>query len=128
MRCRIIDRLEQPLPYCRAIGITPRTLEVWDDMGIAMAMIDAGLWIEGFRSIIHGHPPNDFSMDFSGLPYAELGLPRPTTSCPVDRACWICAGRRSFASACGLPNIIDPAASSLPAMRRISIRRQADKA
>ena len=33
--CRIIDRLPTPLPYCRAIGITPRTLEVWDDMGIA---------------------------------------------------------------------------------------------
>ncbi len=24
--CRIIDRLVQPLPYCRAIGVTPRTL------------------------------------------------------------------------------------------------------
>ena len=22
-RCRIIDRLAQPLPYCRAIGVTP---------------------------------------------------------------------------------------------------------
>ena len=27
----------QPLPYCRAIGITPRTLEVWEDMGITCA-------------------------------------------------------------------------------------------
>ena len=33
--CRIIDRLAEPLPYCRAIGVTPRTLEVWDDMGVA---------------------------------------------------------------------------------------------
>ena len=53
-RCRIIDRLPAPLPYCRAIGVTPRTLEVWDDMGLARDMIDAGLWIEGLRSIIHG--------------------------------------------------------------------------
>lgn len=30
-RCRIIDRLAERLPYCRAIGVTPRTLEVWDD-------------------------------------------------------------------------------------------------
>jgi 2-polyprenyl-6-methoxyphenol hydroxylase-like FAD-dependent oxidoreductase len=28
IRPRIIDRLKQPLPYCRAIGVTPRTLEV----------------------------------------------------------------------------------------------------
>ena len=27
-RCRIIDRLPEPLPYCRAIGVTPRTIEV----------------------------------------------------------------------------------------------------
>ena len=32
VRCRIIDHLVTPLPYCRAIGVTPRTLEVWDDM------------------------------------------------------------------------------------------------
>ena len=46
VRCRIVDRLEKSSPYCRAIGVTPRTLEVWDDMGIAREMIDAGLWIE----------------------------------------------------------------------------------
>jgi 2-polyprenyl-6-methoxyphenol hydroxylase-like FAD-dependent oxidoreductase len=38
--CRVIDRLHEPLPYCRAIGVTPRTIEVWDDMGIARKMID----------------------------------------------------------------------------------------
>ena len=27
VRCRIVDRLPQPLAYCRAIGVTPRTLE-----------------------------------------------------------------------------------------------------
>ena len=51
VRCRIVDRLAEPLPYCRAIGVTPRTLEVWDDMGIAREMIDAGIWIEGLRSM-----------------------------------------------------------------------------
>ncbi len=28
VRCRIVDRLEKPSPFCRAIGVTPRTLEV----------------------------------------------------------------------------------------------------
>jgi 2-polyprenyl-6-methoxyphenol hydroxylase-like FAD-dependent oxidoreductase len=78
-RCRIIDRLAKPLPYCRAIGVTPRTLEVWDDMGIAREMIDAGLWIEGVRSIIHGRPPNDAIQDYSDLPYSTLGLPQYET-------------------------------------------------
>jgi 2-polyprenyl-6-methoxyphenol hydroxylase-like FAD-dependent oxidoreductase len=51
--CRIIDQLATLLPYCRAIGITPRTLEVWEDMGIATPMIDAGLWIDRTRRYIN---------------------------------------------------------------------------
>ena len=79
VRCRIVDRLATPSPYCRAIGVTPRTLEVWDDMGIARDMIDAGLWIEGLRSITQGHPPGDAVHDLSDLPYAQLGLPQYET-------------------------------------------------
>jgi 2-polyprenyl-6-methoxyphenol hydroxylase-like FAD-dependent oxidoreductase len=52
VRCRIIDKLAEPSPYCRAIGVTPRTLEIWDDIGIAREMIDAGIWITGLRSVI----------------------------------------------------------------------------
>jgi 2-polyprenyl-6-methoxyphenol hydroxylase-like FAD-dependent oxidoreductase len=78
-RCRIVDKLPSPLPYCRAIGVTPRTLELWDDMGIARDMIDAGLWLVGQRSIIHGHPPNDAHLDLADLPYGQLGLPQYET-------------------------------------------------
>jgi 2-polyprenyl-6-methoxyphenol hydroxylase-like FAD-dependent oxidoreductase len=79
VRCRIVDRLAQPLPYCRAIGVTPRTLEVWEDMGVAREMIDAGLWLEGGRSIINGRPPSDAREDFPDLPYGMLGLPQYET-------------------------------------------------
>jgi 2-polyprenyl-6-methoxyphenol hydroxylase-like FAD-dependent oxidoreductase len=78
-RCRIIDKQPQPSPYCRAIGVTPRTLEVWDDMGIARTMIDAGVWIRGLRSIVHPHAPKDELLEFSDLPYSELGLPQYET-------------------------------------------------
>jgi len=78
-RCRIIDRLAAPSGYCKAIGVTPRTLEVWDDMGIARPMIDAGLWIEGLRMIIPGKPVRDTIPDLSDLPYGNLGLPQYET-------------------------------------------------
>ena len=78
-RCRIIDKLPQLSPYCRAIGVTPRTLEVWDDMGIARTMIDAGIWIKGLRSIVHPHAPKDELLEFDDLPYSELGLPQYET-------------------------------------------------
>jgi 2-polyprenyl-6-methoxyphenol hydroxylase-like FAD-dependent oxidoreductase len=78
--CRIIDKLAAPLQYCRAIGVTQRTLEVWDDMGIVNSMIDAGLWLRGQRSILNGGPPRDTSVDLSDLPYgAHLGIPQPET-------------------------------------------------
>ncbi len=78
-RCRIIDRLPRPSPYCRAIGVTPRTLEVWEDMGIAREMIEAGLWLEGLRSIVHGHPSVDSHTSLPDLPYAQLGVPQYET-------------------------------------------------
>ncbi len=79
VRCRIIDRLPQPSPYCRAIGVTPRTLEVWEDMGVVREMIDAGLWLDGLRSVVHPHPPNDIGAAFPELPFGELGLPQYET-------------------------------------------------
>jgi 2-polyprenyl-6-methoxyphenol hydroxylase-like FAD-dependent oxidoreductase len=83
--CRIIDRLVEPLPYCRAIGVTPRTLEVWDDMGVARDMIDAGLWLDGRRLIINGQKLRDEGLEFSDLPYAELGLPQYETERLLNR-------------------------------------------
>ena len=78
-RCCIIDRLPAPSSYCRAIGVTPRTLEVWDDAGLAREMIDAGLWIRGLRSIIQGRSPLDVVSDYSALPYASLAVPQYET-------------------------------------------------
>jgi 2-polyprenyl-6-methoxyphenol hydroxylase-like FAD-dependent oxidoreductase len=83
--CRIIDRLAEQMPYCRAIGVTPRTLEVWDDIGVARDMIDAGLWLEGRRLIIDGQSPRDERLEFSDLPYAELGLPQYETERLLNR-------------------------------------------
>lgn len=79
VRCRLIDRAQKPSPFCRAIGVTPRTLEVWDDMGVARAMIDSGLWLTGMRSIIAGQPPQDLIAPDLGLPFAQLGLPQYAT-------------------------------------------------
>ena len=58
-RCPVIDRLPRLSPHYRAVGVTPRTLEVWEDLGIARAVTDAGLWPQGLRSIVHGHSPVD---------------------------------------------------------------------
>jgi 2-polyprenyl-6-methoxyphenol hydroxylase-like FAD-dependent oxidoreductase len=42
-------------------------------------MIDAGLWLAGMRSIVHGRPPRDEIHDLSDLPYGQLGVPQNAT-------------------------------------------------
>jgi 2-polyprenyl-6-methoxyphenol hydroxylase-like FAD-dependent oxidoreductase len=79
VRARIVDKLDAPLPWCRAIGVTPRTLEVFDAMGIARRIIDAGLWLEGLRLMVDDHPPRDIAIDLSDLPYGELGIRQSET-------------------------------------------------
>ncbi len=79
VRPRVIDRRAAPLPYCRAIGVTPRTLEVWEDMGVAREAVDAGLWLEGMRSVMVGQGSRDSFHDYDDLPYGELGLPQYET-------------------------------------------------
>jgi hypothetical protein len=73
IRPRIIDRLAAPSPYCRAIGVSPRTLEVFDDMGIARQIIDAGIWLEGTRKIVNSNIVDE-RRNLSDLPYAPLGV------------------------------------------------------
>ncbi|MCB4767975.1 FAD-dependent monooxygenase [Ancylobacter sp. Lp-2] len=79
VRARMVDKLPAPSPYCRAIGITPRTLEVMDDLGLAGALVEAGIWLDGLRTYIHGSPARETENDFSDLPYAQLGVPQYAT-------------------------------------------------
>ena len=78
-RARIIDALAASLPYCRAIGVAPRSLEMFEDMGVAGEMIDAGLWLDGVRMMLPEQPPRDLRRDLSDLPYAALGVPQYET-------------------------------------------------
>lgn len=77
--CRIVDQLAAPSPFCRAIGVTPRTLEVWDDMGVARDMIDAGLWLDGARIVVGGTVMIDGDAAPVEAPYGFLGLPQHET-------------------------------------------------
>ncbi|HEY2841526.1 MAG TPA: FAD-dependent monooxygenase [Pirellulales bacterium] len=52
--CRLIERLAEPAPFCKALGVTPRTLEMWDDLGIAGEALTAGEELRGLASIANG--------------------------------------------------------------------------
>ena len=56
--CRLVERMPEPSPHCRALGVTPRTLEAWDDLGIAEHALDRGLGLLGLVSMANGDVDN----------------------------------------------------------------------
>lgn len=45
--CRIIDPLTEPPQYAKAVGIQPRTLEVFENMGVVKTIVDASITMRG---------------------------------------------------------------------------------
>jgi 2-polyprenyl-6-methoxyphenol hydroxylase-like FAD-dependent oxidoreductase len=77
--CRIIDPLPEPTNQCKAIGVQPRTLEIWDDMGIVADAIDAGLWLRGMRGYVNGKQTVELFLELPDMPYGFLALPQYET-------------------------------------------------
>jgi len=69
--CRIVERLEAPSPHCKALGVTPRTLEVWDDLGIVNQALAAGLGLRGLVNVANG---TDMEISSSALPQGAYGF------------------------------------------------------
>ncbi|MFI8793286.1 FAD-dependent monooxygenase [Streptomyces sp. NPDC055105] len=77
--CRIVDRLAVPNPYAKAIGVLPRTLEVWDAMGLVRRALDEAVPHLGQLVYIDGKPrprveltlPPEIPYPFATLPQYE---------------------------------------------------------
>ncbi|MFE3020296.1 FAD-dependent monooxygenase [Streptomyces sp. NPDC059256] len=77
--CRIVDKLPAGLPYAKAVGIQPRTLEIWDRMGLVRSVLDAAVPMRGQLVYINGVEqtridlalPPDVPYGFAALPQYE---------------------------------------------------------
>ena len=54
VRVRIVDPLLEPPQYAKAVGIQPRTLEVFESMGVVGQVLDAGLEMRGQLVYVNG--------------------------------------------------------------------------
>ncbi len=52
--CRLVEQLAERSPHCKALGITPRTMEIWDDLGIVQQALNSGMPLKGMVSIANG--------------------------------------------------------------------------
>ncbi|WP_339127394.1 FAD-dependent monooxygenase [Streptomyces sp. f51] len=79
VRCRIVDRLPARLPYAKAVGVQPRTLEIWDHMGLTRTVLEAAVPMYGQLAYVNGAEqaridlvlPPDVPYGFAALPQYE---------------------------------------------------------
>ncbi|MEU7553678.1 FAD-dependent monooxygenase [Streptomyces sp. NPDC044571] len=88
--CRIIDRLPARLPFAKAVGIQPRTLEIWDRMGFVRAALDLAVPMHGQLMYMNGaeQPPVRLQLP-PEVPYGFAALPQYETERLIEE----CLGR-----------------------------------
>ncbi|MFJ8623551.1 FAD-dependent monooxygenase [Kitasatospora sp. NPDC093550] len=80
VRCRIVDRLDAPQPYAKAVGIQPRTLEVFDAMGLVRRVLDEAVPLLGQLAFTDGDPAPRLDLDLpADVPYRFAALPQDAT-------------------------------------------------
>ncbi|MEU6235159.1 FAD-dependent monooxygenase [Kitasatospora sp. NPDC047058] len=78
--CRIVDRLPAPQHYAKAVGVQPRTLELWDAMGLVRAVLDEAVPMRGQLLFTDGRPGPRIDLVLPpDIPYAFAALPQYTT-------------------------------------------------
>ena len=76
VRCRIVDPLMQPPQYAKAVGVQPRTLEVFEGMGVLRQVLDAAIQMRGQIVYVNGERvtqleltlPDDIPFGFTAIP------------------------------------------------------------
>lgn len=83
--CRIIDPLLEPPQYAKAVGIQPRSLEVFESMGVLRHILDAAIQMRGQIVYVNGDEVARLELALpADVPFEFIGLPstRPNASSP----------------------------------------------
>ncbi|MBF6336659.1 FAD-dependent monooxygenase [Nocardia abscessus] len=78
--CRIVDALLEPPRYAKAVGIQPRTLEVFEGLGVLRRILDAAIQLRGQLVYVNGAEVARTELTLpADVPYAFVGLPQYVT-------------------------------------------------
>ncbi|MFI1655937.1 FAD-dependent monooxygenase [Streptomyces sp. NPDC020472] len=80
VHCRLVDRLPARLPYAKAVGIQPRTLELWDRMGLVRDVLEAAVPLRGQLTYLDGREQGRIELAMPPeVPYGFAALPQYET-------------------------------------------------
>ncbi|NEE08258.1 pentachlorophenol monooxygenase, partial [Streptomyces sp. SID7499] len=75
--CRIVDRLPARLPFAKAVGLQPRTLELFDRMGLVRDVLDAAVPMRGQLTYVNGVAEGRIELVLPPeVPYGFAALPQ----------------------------------------------------
>jgi 2-polyprenyl-6-methoxyphenol hydroxylase-like FAD-dependent oxidoreductase len=78
--CRIVDPLVEPPQYAKAVGVQPRTLEVFEGMGVLRRILDASLLIRGQIVYVNGERVAELEMALpADVPFGFIAIPQYAT-------------------------------------------------
>jgi 2-polyprenyl-6-methoxyphenol hydroxylase-like FAD-dependent oxidoreductase len=85
----LIERSPQRSYFCKALGVTPRTLELFEALGIAEEAINCGVWLTDWTTFENGIENGSHDLNWDGLPYGVLALPQYDTERLLEPALWV---------------------------------------
>jgi pentachlorophenol monooxygenase len=78
--CRIVDPLVEPPRYAKAVGVQPRTLEVFEGMGVLRRILDASTLMRGQIVYVNGERVAELEMTLpADVPFGFIAIPQYAT-------------------------------------------------
>jgi 2-polyprenyl-6-methoxyphenol hydroxylase-like FAD-dependent oxidoreductase len=50
----LIEKVPERAYFCKAMGVTPRSLDIFDALGVLEQAMDAGVWLNGVTAFDNG--------------------------------------------------------------------------
>lgn len=72
--------------YCKALGVTPRTLEVLDQMGLLDEALRLGFYFTAMTTMVNGEVFKRVEVEDDGLPYRAFCMAQPHMEDLLERA------------------------------------------
>ncbi|MCH2134111.1 MAG: FAD-dependent monooxygenase [Phycisphaerales bacterium] len=82
---RIIDVLPERSRFVKALGVTPRTLEIFDHIGVLGSALDRGLVSSVMNTVVNGELVSSGETSGDQWPYDFLYLAQPETESILER-------------------------------------------
>ena len=80
VRCRVVDPLIEPPLYAKAVGVQPRTLEVFENMGVLRRILDAAVDFHGQIVYVNGVRVTEIALSLpDDVPFGFVCIPQYET-------------------------------------------------